>query len=208
MEEIEEIDTSDILTFDELLEDDYYRSEFEKRLQQELDIKISHSDVKGGGKIMDNVQKVDEETNAAQSAPVQEVTPSSAPTKPEKAPTDNPTAKPTDAETHSDAKPPEKPNQSDEVMGLKAELALIKAGIIPERLEAAKKLFLAEGGDETKAAEFVEKYPEWKSGAGTGISLHKAPPVTSKTAPNPLNAPVLNDFEKRVAAMRKKVGLN
>lgn len=30
--------TDGILTFDELLEDDYYKAEFEKRVQQRLDI--------------------------------------------------------------------------------------------------------------------------------------------------------------------------
>lgn len=36
-----------ILTFDELLEDDYYKSEFEKRVNQRLeDTKNSHPDVK------------------------------------------------------------------------------------------------------------------------------------------------------------------
>ena len=37
-----------ILTFDELLQDDYYKSEFEKRVQQRLDIQTSHSVVKVG----------------------------------------------------------------------------------------------------------------------------------------------------------------
>ena len=40
-------DTSDILTFDELQEDNYYKSKFEKRLQQKIN-RISHSGVKGG----------------------------------------------------------------------------------------------------------------------------------------------------------------
>lgn len=36
------------LTFEELLEDDYYKSEFEKRVQERLEEYNSHSDVKGG----------------------------------------------------------------------------------------------------------------------------------------------------------------
>lgn len=50
--ETEIIDGS--LTFDELLEDEYYNAEFEKRVQQRLDIqKNSHPDVKGGLTTMD-----------------------------------------------------------------------------------------------------------------------------------------------------------
>ena len=48
-------------------------------------------------------------------------------------------------------------------MSLKAELALLKAGILTERIDAAKKLFIAEGGDLSKVAEFAAKYPEWQT---------------------------------------------
>lgn len=287
------INTSDILTFDELLEDEYYKSEFEKRLQQELDIKNSHSDVKGG-KIMDPVQNTQNgETTADNAAPAQVKSTSSAePTKPGITSADNPIAENTNAkktkeETPADAEPakemtaqefelynetlrrvsktaktdlstrynafedaevksliksqilagvkpsikgiaagvvtrltpklesrtetktkePESTNQSGEVALLKAELALVKAGIVSQRLEAAKKLFIAEGGDPEKAAEFVSRYPEWKASISGGITFSQAPPVTGKTSPNPISAPVYNDFEKKVAAMRKKAGL-
>ena len=59
--ETEIIDGS--LTFDELLEDEAYKAEFEKRVQQRLDIqKNSHPDVKGGTNTMDGqeVQKPNE----------------------------------------------------------------------------------------------------------------------------------------------------
>jgi hypothetical protein len=114
------------------------------------------------------------------------------------------------AEPQTEAKPKatKKAKEADEVVVLKAELALVKAGIVPERLEAAKKLFIAEGGDPEKATEFVAKYPEWKAGATTGVTFTKAPPVAGKTAPNPTNQHVLNDFERKVAAARKKAGLD
>lgn len=101
-----------------------------------------------------------------------------------------------------------KTDNADEVASLKAELALLKAGIVPERIEAAKKLFLAENGDPDKVAEFVEKYPEWKAGqANNGVTFTKAQPVNGKTAPNPSNQPVMNDFEKKVYEARKARGL-
>lgn len=105
----------------------------------------------------------------------------------------------------------EQPNQattaSNEVVELRAELALIKAGIRHDRLEAAKKLFIAEGADPAKAAEFAEKYPEWKNQAGGGVSFSKAQPVNGKTAPANDAPPVMNDFERKVYAARKARGL-
>lgn len=95
---------------------------------------------------------------------------------------------------------------TDEVVELRAELALVKAGIVPERLDAAKKLFIAEGGDPAKAAEFTEKYPEWKAQA-KGVTFTKAQPVNGKTAPAGETPPVMNDFEKKVYAARKARGL-
>lgn len=111
--------------------------------------------------------------------------------------------------------PPETPteeaketkNNDAEVLSLKAELALLKAGISSERLEAAKLLFIAEGGDLDKVAEFVAKYPEWHKQEGGGVVFTQAPPLAGKTAPTPASQPVLTDFEKRVAAARKKAGL-
>jgi len=103
---------------------------------------------------------------------------------------------------------PETTTTNNEIAELKAELALVKAGIIPERLEAAKKLFLSEGADPGKAGEFVARYPEWKTGASTGgVVITKAPPVAGKTAPSPSNIPVLNDFEKKTNAARIERGL-
>lgn len=102
---------------------------------------------------------------------------------------------------------PVKPEVNNEVAELKAELALMKAGIIPDRLEAAKKLFLAEGGDPSKAAEFAAKYPEWGTQPGD-IVFEKAPPLGGKTTPNPDNKPVLTEFQKKVEAARKARGLN
>lgn len=43
------------MTFDELLEGDYYRSEFEKRVQERLNIENSHPDVKGEEQTMDGI---------------------------------------------------------------------------------------------------------------------------------------------------------
>ncbi len=104
---------------------------------------------------------------------------------------------------------PEEPktqNADAEVLSLKAENALLKAGINPERIDAATKLFIAEGGDLAKVSDFVAKYPEWGK-SGQGVVFTKAPPVAGKTAPNPTSQPVLNDFEKKVAAARKARGL-
>lgn len=100
-----------------------------------------------------------------------------------------------------------KKDNADEVLSLKAELALLKAGISPERLNAAKLLFIAEGGDLDKVAEFVAKYPEWHKQEGGGVVFTQAPPLAGKTAPTPASQPVMTDFEKRVAAARKKAGL-
>lgn len=103
--------------------------------------------------------------------------------------------------------PKAKADPADEVLNLKAENALLKAGITTERIEAAKKLFLAEGGDFDKVDEFVAKYPEWKAQEGARVVLSKAPPLADKTVAIPGGQPVLNDFEKAVAAARKKAGL-
>ena len=95
----------------------------------------------------------------------------------------------------------------DEVLSLKAEIALLKAGVTAERIDAAKKLFIAEGGDLSKVAEFVAKYPEWQQAQEGRVVFSKAPPLAGKTAPTPDSPPVLNDFERAVAAARKKAGL-
>lgn len=268
-----------ILTFDEILEDDYYREEFEKRVQQRLD-EYSHSDVKGGKETMDdNVQKnegeVKQETAATESQPQQQDTPA----------VENPNTEQTEEakETETAAEPakemtgeqfalynetlrrisktakqslPERynafedaevkaivkeqvlaggtpdikeiaagvvkrlaptpeptpqPEQSKdtnaEITSLKAENALLKAGIMPERIEAATKLFIAEGGDLDKVNEFVAKYPEWHKQEGD-MEYSKAPPVGGKTAAATATPPVLNDFERKVAAARKRAGLD
>lgn len=96
--------------------------------------------------------------------------------------------------------------QSDEVINLKAENALLKAGITTGRIDAAKKLFIAEGAPFDKVAEFVAKYPEWQAQEGR-VVFGKAPPLADKTAPTPESQPVLNDFERAVKAARKKAGL-
>lgn len=98
-------------------------------------------------------------------------------------------------------------NPADEVLNLKAENALLKAGITTERIDAAKKLFIAEGADFAKVNEFVAKYPEWKAQEGAQVVFSKAPPLADKTVATPGGQPVLNDFEKAVAAARKKAGL-
>jgi hypothetical protein len=94
-----------------------------------------------------------------------------------------------------------------EILELRAELALMRAGIKPDRIDAAKKLFVAESGKIEDIGNFVDKYPEWKTQETDGVTLQKAPPVGSKTAPTPGTNPVLNDFERKVQAMRKKRGL-
>lgn len=118
---------------------------------------------------------------------------------------EEPTAQP------STETPKAQTNPADEVLNLKAENALLKAGITTERIDAAKKLFIAEGADFAKVNEFVAKYPEWKAqeGAqeGAQVVFTKAPPLADKTVATPGGQPVLNDFEKAVAAARKKAGL-
>lgn len=94
-----------------------------------------------------------------------------------------------------------------EVLSLKAELALLKAGVSTERIDAAKKLFIAEGGDLSKVSEFVAKYPEWQQAQEGRVVFTKASPLAGKTAPTNESQPVLNDFERVVAAARKKAGL-
>ena len=98
------------------------------------------------------------------------------------------------------------PEPTDEVLSLKAENALLKAGISTDRIEAAKKLFIAEGANFDKVAEFVAQYPEWGAQSGR-VVLGKAQPLADKTAPTPGNPPVLNDFERKVKEARKKAGL-
>lgn len=275
-----------ILTFDELLEDDYYKSEFEKRVNQRLeDIKNSHPDVKGGTNTMDGeVQK----TNEGEVKNLGEEVKADAPQTEQPKATDNPAVEETDkgaqgkeepahemtaeqfdlynetlrrvsktakaslpnrynafedtevktlvkqkvmqGETPSikelaagvvtrltkkeeptaqpsTEKPQAKTDPADEVLNLKAENALLKAGITTERIDAAKKLFIAEGADFAKVDEFVTKYPEWKAQEGAQVVFTKAPPLADKTVATPGGQPVLNDFEKAVAAARKKAGL-
>ena len=114
---------------------------------------------------------------------------------------EEPTAQP------STETPKAQTNPADEVLNLKAENALLKAGITTERIDAAKKLFIAEGADFAKVNEFVAKYPEWKAQEGAQVVFTKAPPLADKTVAIPGGQPVLNDFEKAVAAARKKAGL-
>lgn len=97
-------------------------------------------------------------------------------------------------------------NTANELIELKAENALLKAGIQPERIEAAKKLFIAEGANFDKVNEFVAEYPEWGASSGR-VVLGKAQPLADKTAPTPGSPPVLNDFERKVKEARKKAGL-
>ena len=83
---------------------------------------------------------------------------------------------------------------------------MLKAGISTERIEAAKKLFIAEGANFDKVDEFVAAYPEWGASSGR-VVLGKAQPLADKTAPTPGNPPVLNDFERKVKEARKNAGL-
>ena len=79
-----------ILTFDELLEDDYYKAEFEKRVQERLEDKtISRSGVKGEQTMEQEVQTntPTEEQAQGTAATAQQITP---PTP--NATADNPTA--------------------------------------------------------------------------------------------------------------------
>ncbi len=96
---------------------------------------------------------------------------------------------------------------NNEVLSLKVENALLKAGVKADRLEAATKLFIAEGADPSTAAEWIKKYPEWGNQDG-GVTFTQAPPVAGKTAPTPNDQPPLTDFEKRVKAARKARGLD
>lgn len=99
-----------------------------------------------------------------------------------------------------------KTKKDDEILFLKAENSLLKAGIRAERIEAAKKLFVAEGADFDKVADFVKKYPEWGA-QESRVVFSKADPLADRTAPNHAGQPVLNDFERRVKEIRKKAGL-
>lgn len=272
--------TDGILTLDELMEDDYYKSEIDKLIQQRLDIQNSHSDVKGGNNTMDG--QVQTPTTGDEIKTQGEVQPETQPNEQTPEATENPTVENTDAgQSQEPARemsaqqfdlynetlrrvsktakaglpnrynafedtevkalvkqqvmggntpnvkelaasvvarlaPKQEPTHPDEtqakkddgeVLSLKAELALLKAGISSERIDAAKKLFIAEGGDLSKVAEFAAKYPEWQTAQEGRVVLTKAPPLAGKTAPTPENQPVLNDFERAVAAARKKAGL-
>lgn len=275
-----------ILTFDELLEDDYYRSEFEKRVQQRLNIE-SHSDVKGGENTMNEEVQKPNEGEEPQGAIMQAAEPPKAEAP---APVDDPATEKTktDKGTEGEAPEPAKemtaeqfalynetlrrvsktakagiperynafedaevkalvkgeimagktPNVKEiaagvvsrhtptpepepqtgqesktiaadntEFTALKVENALLKAGITSERIDAATKLFIAEGGDIGKIGEFVARYPEWHKQEGE-VVFSKAPPVGGNTAPMPASRPALNDFERRVAEVRRKAGLD
>ena len=113
---------------------------------------------------------------------------------------DEPPTPPPSSETQA------KTETADEVTSLKVENALLKAGINAERIEAATKLFMAEGASIDKVADFVAKYPEWQASQEGRITFGKTPPLAGKTAPNPESPPVMNDFEKRVAELRKARG--
>lgn len=118
-------------------------------------------------------------------------------------PTENPTPAP---ETETiEPKPTDTSN--DEVLSLRVENALLKAGVKADRLAAATKLFIAEGADLSTATEWIKKYPEWGNESG-GITFTQAPPVAGKTAPTPNDQPPLSDFDKKVQAARKARGLD
>ena len=274
--------TDGILTFDELLEDDYYKAEFEKRVQERLNIENSHPDVKGGTNKMDGqvqttegeikeevaaqptaaaeatenpaaateTKTAEQQTDAQQPEPAKEMTPEQfeqynetlrrvsktakaglpdrynafedaevrATVKQQVMEGKTPDIKALAAEViakrtapapepQTETKPQEQQKNDSEVLSLKAENALLKAGILPERVDAATKLFIAEGGDLAKVDEFVAKYPEWKAQEGARVVFSKAPPLADKTVATPSSQPVLNDFERAVAAARKKAGL-
>lgn len=271
-----------ILTIDELLQDDYYKAEIEKYVQQRVEDKNSQSGVKGVNTMEQENQTTTPTGEQAQgTAAAQTATPPIP-----NATADNPTATTETAETETDtigeehrgmtaeqfklynetlrsiaavsgsnafenaeiktlvkqqvisgATPDPKviaasltanrqdqstataePNTEQttqtpkdgavgELKAIKAELALMKAGIAPERLDAAKTLFLAEGGDLSQVSDFVAKYPEWKSGANNGVTFTQAAPVDGRTAPTPNGQPVMNDFERKVHELRKARGL-
>lgn len=118
-------------------------------------------------------------------------------------PTEPPTPAP---ETETiESKPTDTSN--DEVLSLRVENALLKAGVKADRLAAATKLFIAEGADPSTATEWIKKYPEWGNEGG-GVTFTQAPPVAGKTAPTPNDQPPLTDFEKKVKAARKARGLD
>ncbi len=277
--------SDDILTLDEILDDPYYKAEFDRRVQQALNIK-SQSDLKGDKEMDENVRKSNrEEENIEQSEaraesrpqtplaatehsavehtdkkqqeksdaekePAREMSPEQFDLYNETLRRVSKTAKASlpsrynafeDAEVKTLVKrqvmqgetpsikdiaagvvqrltPKESANaavsrtdkatstdSASEVISLKAENALLKAGIAAGRIEAAKKLFIAEGAPFGKIAEFVAQYPEWQAQEGR-VVFGKAPPIASKTAPNPGGQPVLNDFERRVQEVRKARG--
>lgn len=271
-----------ILTFDELLEDEAYKAEFEKRVQERLDIQNSHSDVKGGTNRMDEqVQTSDEGEIDMVEAQTESQSDAQQPET-----TEHPAVEKTDAQKQSEDKAEEptremnarqfelynetlrrisktagaslqnrynafedgevktlvkhrilqgetpsikdiaasvvtrfseqeplrteeqaKQEVENEVLSLKTENALLKAGITAERIDAAKKLFIAEGAHFDKVAEFVAQYPEWQTQEGR-VVYGKAQPLVGRTAPTLDSRPMLNDFEKAVAAARKQRGLD
>lgn len=280
--------SDEILTFDELLEDDYYKSEFEKRVQQRVEEYSSHSGLKGGNDMNDNETVQNEEIAQAEAAenaeqPVSASTADdssaineAAERKPAEPASANEPLKEMSAEqyarynetlrsvsktaaaglttpynafddgavkaevkrqilagetpdvkalakdvidkrTQQDggavkpqtaAQPVKQSDNSDELLSLKAENALLKAGIKPDRIDAARKLFVAEGFALDKASEFVAKYPEWKQQQEGGYDIKKGAPLGGPTAPTPNGSVTLNDFEKKVMAARKARGLD
>lgn len=59
---------------------------------------------------------------------------------------------------------PEQNNTSNELLKMKVELALVRAGVREDRLDAAKKLFMADihsVEDLSKLKDLVQQYPEW-----------------------------------------------
>lgn len=266
------------LTFDEILEDDYYKAEFEKRVQQRLEdinknrsvggevpmdnqVQIPEGEIKQGDVIeqtpattenpaVENTNKALGNTEETAKEPAREMTAEQFDTYNETLRRISKTAKASlpnrynafeDAEVKSLVKQQvmqgDTPNikelaanvvsrmtseekakettpssekqatadNATEFLELKAENALLKAGIATERLDAAKKLFIAEGATFDKIDEFVAKYPEWTS-QERGVVLGKAQPLSERTAPNPGGQPILNDFEARVQELRKARG--
>ena len=107
------------------------------------------------------------------------------------------------------AAPAPESKASNEVAALRAENALIKAGVRLDRIESATKLFIAEGASVDKVADFVARFPEWSQAqaADTKPVVGKAPPVNTPTAPSNTKTPPLNEFQKKVLEIRRARGL-
>ena len=77
---------------------------------------------------------------------------------------EDPTDEVVDEEVETEEYHEEKPDYSKELIDTKVELGLVKAGVRDDRLEDARKLFMADfkGMEDLEhLGEFIKKYPEW-----------------------------------------------